>query len=43
VVATLLFAYHYYIDHIWSWHLLAVSLTSVGVKWAVLIWHRATD
>lgn len=43
VLCTLLFAYHYYIDHVWSWELLAVSLTIVGVKWTVLIWYRVTD
>jgi hypothetical protein len=43
VVATLLFAWRYYIDHLWSWDLLAVSLTIVGVKLAVLIWYRMTD
>jgi hypothetical protein len=43
VVSTLLFAYRFYVNHVWSWDLLAVSLTVVGVKWAVLIWYRVTD
>jgi hypothetical protein len=43
VVATLLFAYRYYFNHIFSWDLLAVSLTIVCVKLAVLIWYRITD
>ena len=43
VVSTLLFAYRFYVNHIWSWDLLAVSLTIVGVKSAVLIWYRITD
>ena len=43
VLATLLFAYRYYVDHRWSWDLLAVSLTIVGVKMAVLLWYRLTD
>jgi hypothetical protein len=43
VVATLLFAYRYYFNHFLSWDLLAVSLTIVGVKVAVLIWYRVTD
>ncbi len=43
VVATLLFAYRYYINHVFSWDLLAVTLTIVGVKLAVLIWYRITD
>jgi hypothetical protein len=43
VVALLLFAYHYYVDHIWSWDLLAVGLTIVVVKWIVLTWYLITD
>jgi len=39
VLATLLFAYHYYIDHYWSWELLTVALTIVAVKWALMAWH----
>ena len=39
VVAMGLFAYRYYIDHIWSWDLLAVGITIVVVKWMVLAWH----
>jgi len=38
VLAILLFAYHYYIDHYWSWELLAVALTIVAVKWALMAW-----
>ena len=43
VVATLLFAYRYYINHVFSWDLFAVALTIVGVKMAVLIWYRIMD
>jgi len=43
VLATSLFAYRYFIDHTWSWDLLAVSLTIVGVKAAVMIWSHFTD
>jgi hypothetical protein len=43
VVAMLLFAYRYYINHVFSWDLFAVALTIVGVKMAVLIWYRVTD
>jgi hypothetical protein len=43
VVAILLFAYRYYFNHIFSWDLLAVSLTIVGVKLAVMLWYRLTD
>ena len=43
VVAILLFAYRYYFNHIFSWDLLAVSLTIVGVKLVVMLWYRITD
>jgi hypothetical protein len=43
VVALLLFAYHYYIDHFWSWDLLIVGITIVLVKWIVLTWYLITD
>jgi hypothetical protein len=43
VLSTLLFAYRYFIGHVLSWDLLAVSLTIVVVKVAVLIWYRLTD
>jgi len=42
-LSTVLFAYRYFIDGIVSWDLLAVSLTIVVVKVAVLIWYRLTD
>jgi hypothetical protein len=42
-VAMGLFAYHYYHDHFWSWDLLAVGITMVVVKWAVLTWYLLTD
>jgi hypothetical protein len=42
-VAIGLFAYRYYVDHLWSWDLLTVSLTIVVVKVVVLIWYRVTD
>jgi hypothetical protein len=43
VVASGLFVYRYYADHLWSWDLLAVSLTLVGVKLSVLLWYSLTD
>ena len=42
VVALGLFAYRYYHDHYWSWDLLAVGVTIVAVKLAVLAWYRLT-
>lgn len=41
--AMLLFAYRYYVDHLWSWDLLAVGLTVVVVKVTALVWYRITD
>jgi hypothetical protein len=43
VLSILLFAYHYYIDHIWSWDLFAVATTIVMVKVSLMIWYRFTD
>ena len=42
-VSTGLFAYHYYVDHVWSWDLLAVSLTIVTVKLALMIWSARSN
>jgi hypothetical protein len=38
-----LFAYRFYINHIWSWDLLAIPLTFVVVKLLVLTWFRLKD
>jgi len=43
VLAICLFAYRFYIDHILSWDLLAVGLTFVGVKLALIAWYFLTD
>jgi hypothetical protein len=43
ITAILLFAYRYYINHIWSWDLLAIALTFVGVKLALMTWYFLTD
>jgi hypothetical protein len=43
VTATLLFAWHFYVDHIWSWDLLAVALTFVTIKMGLMLWFRLTD
>jgi len=43
VLAILLFAYRFYMDHVWSWDLLAVGLTFVVVKFTLLLWFRFTD
>jgi hypothetical protein len=43
VVAMVLFAWHYYADHVWTWELLSVGLTMAAVKWAVMLWYRFTN
>ena len=43
VLAILLFYYRYLHDHTWSWDLVAVALTIVGVKLAVMGWYLFTD
>ncbi len=42
-VAAGLFGYRYFVDGIWSWDLLAVALTIVVVKWALMTWYFLTD
>ena len=42
VLAIGLFAYHYYFDHVWSWDLLAVAVTIVAVKLALMTWYSLT-
>jgi len=34
-----LFAWRYYINHVWSWDLFAVALTFVAVKMALMAWY----
>jgi hypothetical protein len=43
VTAILLFAYRFYINHLWSWDLFAVALTIVAVKMAAMAWYHFTD
>ena len=43
VLAALLFAWRFYANHVWSWDLLAVALTIVGVKLVTLLWLRLRD
>ena len=43
ILATLLFGWHYYVDHFWSWDLLIVAIAFVGTKWALMAWYRLTD
>lgn len=43
LVAIVLFEYRYYANHVWSWDLLAVAITFVVVKLAVMAWYRLKD
>ncbi|HUH61686.1 MAG TPA: hypothetical protein VLZ50_01765 [Terracidiphilus sp.] len=43
VLASLLFAYRVWFSHVWSWDLLAVALTIVGVKLSAMVWFRLRD
>ena len=43
VSAILLFGWRFYINHIWSWDLLAISLIFVGVKMGMMAWYFITD
>jgi hypothetical protein len=43
VLAFCLFAWRYYVDGIWRGDLLAVGLTAVVVKLAILIWSGLRD
>jgi hypothetical protein len=43
VLALLIFLYRYYHDHVFRADLLAVGLTFVVVKYALLFWYRRTD
>jgi hypothetical protein len=38
-----LFEYRYFVNHFWSWDLLAVAATFVTVKMAAMAWYRGTD
>jgi len=42
-VAAGLFAWRYYVNHLWSWDLFAIVATIVVVKLAVLTWYLLTD
>ena len=43
VTAGALFAYRYYVGHLWSWDLFAVITVMAIAKVALLIWYRVTD
>ncbi|HEY4640844.1 MAG TPA: hypothetical protein VII75_05830 [Thermoanaerobaculia bacterium] len=43
ILALILFMYHYYAQHIWSWDLAAVILTNVAVKLSSMRYYRRTQ
>ncbi|HTC56485.1 MAG TPA: hypothetical protein VK706_08760 [Candidatus Sulfotelmatobacter sp.] len=43
ITAICLFAYRFYINHVWSWDLFVVVMTILGVKLTVMAWYRITD
>jgi hypothetical protein len=43
VVAILLFAWRFYVNHIWSWDLFIVIAAILGVKMSVMAWYMLTD
>ncbi|MGC2745641.1 MAG: hypothetical protein WA672_20920 [Candidatus Angelobacter sp.] len=43
VLAILLFAWRFYVNHVWSWDLFAVALTIVGIKMALMAFYYLTD
>jgi hypothetical protein len=43
VLAIGLFAYRFYVNHVWSWDLFAVAIAIVSVKLVVMAWYRLTD
>jgi hypothetical protein len=41
--ALLVFLYRHYVDHVWSWDLLAVGVAFVAVKLALFTFYVLTD
>ncbi len=38
-----LFAYRFYVDHLWSWDLFAVVATFIAIKLTLMTWYFLTD
>ena len=38
-----LFEYRFWVNHVWSWDLLAIALVFVAVKLALMAWYYLTD
>jgi len=43
VLSICLFYYRHLVNHVWSWDLLAVGLTFVTIKLALMTWYYLTD
>ena len=43
LVALGIFAYRFYVRGVWSWDVLAVAMTFVGIKLALMAWYLFTD
>lgn len=43
LVAIFLFAYRFYVNHLWSWDLFVVIVTFLVVKLSVMAWYRLKD
>ena len=43
VLAIVLFEYRFLRFHVWDWNLLAVGLTFVAIKLALMTWYYLTD
>ena len=43
IVADILFGYRYFINHFWSWDLVAVVLTVAGVYLVLTAWYLFTE
>ena len=42
-LALLLFAYRYFVDHVWRWELIAVGAAFGVVKLGLMMWYHLTD
>jgi hypothetical protein len=40
MVAVLLFAYRFFVDHQWNWDLFTIAVTVAGVKLALMAWYH---
>ena len=43
LVAIGLWAYRFFVSHVWNWDLFAVAITIAAVKVGLMIWYSATD